>query len=373
VAITGSNLGCTLANCVVISSSIILSGTTTAVSAGAVTFSTDRGSSGSATWTPGSGYTTAAITLKAGVNNVTIRSTDASGNAGTATIAITYTPTFPGNALVASYGFEDGSGTSATDSSGNSNTGTLTNGPTWITTGRYGKALSFNGTNQYVVASGTLNNTLNLTQSFTLSAWVQPAASFTTFKSIVHKNSDPVGSPYELYASVSGNCGSGSASGFTTVNGASGPLYAACNPTPLAVGVWTHLALIYDGAQLCLYKNADNTTKVCTAATGYMEPSTGSLQIGASEFGEYFQGLIDEVRVYNFAIPLTAASNTAAGASCTPTNFSDNNAVATASITGNMNCPVINLNPPSAFKLSAGATELKLGSSATAAKIGANP
>jgi len=47
--------------------------------------------------------------------------------------------------------------------------------------------------------------------------------------------------------------------------------------------------------------------------------------------------------------------------------------VASPSIVGNMNCPIINLSAPSQFKLSAGATELKLGSSATSAKIGANP
>ena len=47
--------------------------------------------------------------------------------------------------LVAAYGFDEGSGTTVTDASGNGNTGTITNA-TWATTGKYGKALQFNGT-----------------------------------------------------------------------------------------------------------------------------------------------------------------------------------------------------------------------------------
>ena len=47
--------------------------------------------------------------------------------------------------LVAAYGFDEGSGTTVTDASGNGNNGTITNA-TWATTGKYGKALQFNGT-----------------------------------------------------------------------------------------------------------------------------------------------------------------------------------------------------------------------------------
>ena len=42
--------------------------------------------------------------------------------------------------LVGWWKFDEGSGTAAGDSSGNNNTGTLTNGPTW-TTGKIGGAL----------------------------------------------------------------------------------------------------------------------------------------------------------------------------------------------------------------------------------------
>ena len=46
--------------------------------------------------------------------------------------------------LVAAYGFDEGSGTTVADASGNGHTGTIT-AATWAATGKYGKALQFNG------------------------------------------------------------------------------------------------------------------------------------------------------------------------------------------------------------------------------------
>ena len=51
--------------------------------------------------------------------------------------------------LVAAFGFNEGSGTSVTDASGNGNTGTVS-GATWVTTGKYGGALQFNGSSARV-------------------------------------------------------------------------------------------------------------------------------------------------------------------------------------------------------------------------------
>src|SRR3989338_1965645 len=56
--------------------------------------------------------------------------------------------------LVGYWTFDEGAGTTANDSSGNNNTGTLTNGPTW-TTGKIGQALNFDGSDDYVKIPGT--------------------------------------------------------------------------------------------------------------------------------------------------------------------------------------------------------------------------
>src|SRR3990167_283101 len=77
----------------------------------------------------------------------------------------------PTSGLVGYWNFDEGSGATVADSSGNGNTGTLTNGPTW-TTGKIGQALSFDGSNDYVDA-GT-GSSLNLASSLTVSAWIKP-------------------------------------------------------------------------------------------------------------------------------------------------------------------------------------------------------
>src|SRR5262249_14410311 len=71
--------------------------------------------------------------------------------------------------LVAAYGFNDGGGATAVDSSGNGNAGTL-NGASWTTAGRFGGALSFNGTTSWVTVPDSAP--LDLTTGMTLEAWV---------------------------------------------------------------------------------------------------------------------------------------------------------------------------------------------------------
>src|ERR1044072_6410775 len=51
--------------------------------------------------------------------------------------------------LVAAYSFNQGTGSTVTDLSGNNITGTIV-GATWTTQGKYGNALSFNGSTSYV-------------------------------------------------------------------------------------------------------------------------------------------------------------------------------------------------------------------------------
>lgn len=70
--------------------------------------------------------------------------------------------------LVAAYGFEQGTGTTVADSSGNGLTGAITNA-SWSTAGRYGNALSFNGSNSWVTVAD--NALLHLTSGMTLEAW----------------------------------------------------------------------------------------------------------------------------------------------------------------------------------------------------------
>lgn len=357
---TGNSTACTVTASVVnVTGSSSISGGTVAWTCNRCTV-TSGSATGTSTWVMPS------VTLKSGLNTITVTHTTGAGGQGSDTITITYAPTFTGNALVAAYAFDEGSGSSATDSSGNSNTGTLIASPTWVAPGRYGSALQFNGTSQYIDVNDS--NTLDLTQSFTISLWVSPTATSTNYSALVNKNASPLLSPYRLLATVAGECGTGGIAGFSNSDGSLAHEDSACSATPLQLNVWTHLAFTYNGTTLTLYKNG---VSVATHShIGYLEPSPRTLQIASSEFNEYFTGLIDEVRIYNFALPLTGGANTVFGAGC---NRADNTAIATASVIGNANCPITPLAPPIAFKIGSAASNLKLGASSSGIKIGGVP
>ena len=74
----------------------------------------------------------------------------------------------------------------------------------------------------------------------------------------------------------------------------------------LPLGVWSHVAVTYDGARQRIYVNGVEVAN--RAQTGAIDDQRSPLRIGgngAFSGGEFFRGLIDEVRVYNRA--LTAA------------------------------------------------------------------
>src|SRR5262245_32457685 len=75
--------------------------------------------------------------------------------------------------LVAAYGFNEGAGTTVGDASINAISGSVS-GATWTTSGRFGGALSFNGTSSLVTIPHRA--LLNLTSAMTLEAWVNSSS-----------------------------------------------------------------------------------------------------------------------------------------------------------------------------------------------------
>ena len=72
--------------------------------------------------------------------------------------------------LIASYPFSEGSGMTTVDTTGNGYDGTLRSGVAWTSSGKYGKALSFDGADGYV---DLLNSqTLEFSPPYTIEAWV---------------------------------------------------------------------------------------------------------------------------------------------------------------------------------------------------------
>jgi hypothetical protein len=76
----------------------------------------------------------------------------------------------------AAWGFEEGSGTTTSDGSGQGHSGTLTGGPSWVTS-RIGSGLSFDGVDDKVVIP--YGAAFDLTTTVTLSTWVKLPADVT--------------------------------------------------------------------------------------------------------------------------------------------------------------------------------------------------
>jgi hypothetical protein len=205
----------------------------------------------------------------------------------TATFALSPTPL----GLVAAYSFDSTSGTTLADTSGNAHHGAIT-GATW-TTGKYGNSLSFNGSNQSVSIPDA--NDLDLSTGMTLEAYVYPVT-INSWETVLLKER-PGGLAYALYAGAPSN---GPPAGYITRTGTSGDI-GADGLTRLPLNTWSHIASTYDGSSVRLYVNG--VLVRTTSAPGSIMASANPLRMGGNSiWGEYFQGRIDEARIYNRAL-----------------------------------------------------------------------
>jgi chitodextrinase len=219
-----------------------------------------------------------------------VRATDAAGLLGPySTVASATTGSAPPlpTGLVAAYGFDESSGPTATDASGNTNTGTITNAAR-SGAGKFGGALSFDGTSARVTVPDAAS--LDLTNAATLEAWVRPSVAPAGWRAILHKDVDR----YYLMAGSEPNHRPAVGGTFGGAN------QNVIGTSVLAVNTWTHLAATYDRTTIRLYVNGVQVAS--GAQTAAIATSNAVLTIGADYYGEHFAGLIDEVRIYNRAL-----------------------------------------------------------------------
>ncbi|PPK92408.1 concanavalin A-like lectin/glucanase superfamily protein [Kineococcus xinjiangensis] len=199
------------------------------------------------------------------------------------------------------WNFEEGTGTATADDSGNGGTGTVS-GATWVTGGRPGGALSFDGTNDWVHGP---SSALDSSRSFTVSAWVYPTSLPTSgHKNILSKHGAD-NSPFFLQYSGTPQRWQMSMSNSDALD----PGYTFTLSTSQAqVNTWTHLAGVHDARAgvVRLYVNgvlessatATSTPWNATAFTG----STGHFAAGSAWHGNapvnYWPGRIDTVRAF---------------------------------------------------------------------------
>jgi glucose/arabinose dehydrogenase/PKD repeat protein len=229
-----------------------------------------------------------------GTHKLSARARDTAGqttDSSEVTVTVNNEAPPPSSGLVLAYGFEETSGATANDASPAKNNGTV-NGATGTASGKFGRALSFDGTNDRVDVPDAAS--LDLTNGMTLEAWVKPTTN-SGWRTALLKERGTNDLVYALYTS---NGSKPRAENFTGVEN------TAAGTAALALNAWTHLASTYDGTNLRFYVNG---TLVTTKATSGAMPNTANpLRIGGNAvWGEYFAGLIDEVRVYNRALSAT--------------------------------------------------------------------
>ena len=234
------------------------------------------------------------LTANNGMYTLAARARDAAGNIGNSSPV---TVTVFNNKLVASFGFNENTGTIANDNSGNGNNGTLTNNPGWSVSGKFGAAILFDGTNDFININDA--NSLDLTNGMTLEAWVNPS-NLTNYKTVLCKENGTSNLAYSLSAN---NNTSGTANQRPNSRIRIGTATkTVTGTTKLALNTWVHIACTYDGAIMRFYVNSVQVSTFAT--TGNIATTSNPLRIGGSTAlgAQYFTGLIDEVRIYSRAL-----------------------------------------------------------------------
>ena len=188
--------------------------------------------------------------------------------------------------LVGHWKFDETTGTIASDSSGNSNTGTLTNGPTW-TTGKIGNAVSIDGSS-YVSVSSALDVAA---LPFSLSLWVNPA-NFNDYGTLMGKRTTYSTSGMRFNLDL--NKGNGT----VLFQSASSNLNFTYAPS---LNQWTLLTVVVRSGATDLYVNGtlNQTLGGFTLGTG----STAQVRMGnAADGPDQYAGSLDDVRIYTRAL-----------------------------------------------------------------------
>jgi hypothetical protein len=194
------------------------------------------------------------------------------------------------NGLIGEWKFDEGGGTAAIDSSNQKNNGTVVNGA-WVN-GKHGSALSFNGSNSYVLVGSPSGPS----GAATIAAWI--------YKNV----NTPWSSILDRFGSESLDClalGFDNSTGKKLMflwNATSADSWAnkVIGTSDIPTGQWVHVAASSNGSTVTFYVNGvpDGTASSGAPCT------TGNMYIGVNYAGsdEYFNGKIDDLYLYGRAL-----------------------------------------------------------------------
>jgi hypothetical protein len=184
-----------------------------------------------------------------------------------------------------------GSGTNWYDLSGNGNNGTLTNGPTFNSSNI--GSIVFDGIDDYINIPNS--TTLNPTQNFTLSCWVNIVSFNNIYIGIVDKYNGGNNSGFALFIpNVSG------IQKFRFLNNATS--YSEVTATSsISTGVWYNVATTYDGSNINIYVNG--VFESSASCTGNNFLTSDPIKLGGDGVSTYFLNFkLSTLLLYNRAL-----------------------------------------------------------------------
>jgi len=197
--------------------------------------------------------------------------------------------------LAGYWNFNENTGSTVADSSMYENNGTLTNMNTtgnstsgWTANGKFGNAMFLDGVNDYVTIADT--GGLNITNNITIDAWVNFNNLNTDGQEIFNKHDNVYSVTYWI-------ANNGQLSFYFT-NSSGVQEFVVLNLKNLvATGEWHHYAFVYTGSEVRIY--VDAVLRNSTLSGGSISMSSGTFRIGAYDSNRYFNGTIDEVKIYS--------------------------------------------------------------------------
>lgn len=206
---------------------------------------------------------------------------------------------------------DENSGTQTSDYSGGGATGSFNNDPEWAV-GRFGAALDFERDDsdsvQIPEPAGSDGS-----QALSVSFWIRPE---TTAALATHISKwSPANAGTDNAWGIRATNGDGTELYFFIANGDdAGNNYFTTSDADLAPGTWSHLAFVFDGSasnnggRLRVYKNGALmngafTGTIPATLNDTAEPvRIGHPLIGNPAFADYYDGLVDDVRIYSSAL-----------------------------------------------------------------------
>lgn len=168
------------------------------------------------------------------------------------------------------------------------------------------KSRSFGGTDYIEVAN---NSNLNPTSALTLSAWIKLASTDSNYHTIAGKWYTATNQQYLIQINSDGKIGF-----WTGDGGTCGDDLESTNT--MSSGNWILVTATQDGTSKKLYINGSldtNKTSSCSLGTSAALFGIGSKYNSSASYFEFFNGNIDDVRVYNRALSSTEVTALGSG------------------------------------------------------------